>query len=775
MDTRPPLYSEGKESAPPSACTTAEMAAEFGLTSAEYAAMQGILKRPATLTELSIFAAMWSEHCSYKSSKRWLKELPTQGERVIQGPGENAGVVDIGDGLAAVFKIESHNHPSFIEPQQGAATGVGGILRDVFTMGARPIACLNALRFGAAEHPRTHSLLTGVVQGIGDYGNCFGVPTVGGEINFHAAYNNNCLVNVMAVGIAPTDQIFYARAAGIGYPVVYVGARTGRDGIQGAIMASAEFSEEAEAKRPTVQIGDPFTGKLLLEACLEVMALGAIVSIQDLGAAGLTCSSVEMADKGDLGIKLDLDKVPLRVPSMPAWEIMLSESQERMMMVLHPDQVEAAGAVFEKWGLVYAVVGTLTDDKRLRVYYQGQLEADIPVSPLVEAAPEYDRAWTLPVKPVFVKSKQMDTPDIANILRRLIGSPDLCSRRCVWEQYDSLVCGDTIFGPGAGDAAVVRVGAFGTETSYRDDPKGLALTTDCTPRYCAADPEQGGRQTVAEAWRNLNAVGAEPIALTNNLNFANPERSEIMGQLVFCLKGIIAASKALDFPVVSGNVSLYNETLCNGESHSILPTPVIGGLGLLADVSKRVGLALTQSGLDVILIGTTEGHMGASLYRYLMHGCQAGPPPPVDLKVERRQGDFVRAQIQDGLVAACHDLSDGGLAVALAEMVMSGTVSLDLDADLVPNHLEPVNWWFGEDQGRYLLAVIDGATILSRAAVAAIPAQLLGRTYSIKQDSILSDQKLTLSAEVELSVTQLRATWEEWLPHYMNTVPSCAD
>ncbi len=597
---------------------TPELVAEHGLSADEYRSVLKILGREPNMTELGIFSVMWSEHCSYKSSRKWLKTLPTTGPQVIQGPGENAGVVDIGDGQAAIFKIESHNHPSFIEPYQGAATGVGGILRDVFTMGARPVANLNALRFGAPDHPRTRHLVAGVVAGIGGYGNCVGIPTVGGETNFHPAYNGNILVNAMTVGIAEQDRIFYSAAAGPGNPVVYVGSKTGRDGIHGATMASAEFSEDSEAKRPTVQVGDPFTEKLLLEACLELMATDAIVAIQDMGAAGLTCSSVEMASKGGVGIELDLDKVPVRETGMTAYEMMLSESQERMLMVLKPGREEVARRIFEKWELDFAVIGRITDTGRLVLKMGGEVVGEVPIAPLVDAAPLYDRPWRPTPKPAAVRAAEVPLPDDPlAALERLLASPDLCSKRWIWEQYDHTVMADTVQGPG-GDAAVVRV--HGTR-------KGLAMTTDCTPRYCHADPETGGRQAVAEAWRNLIATGARPLALTNNLNFGNPERPEIMGQFVGCVKGMAAAAAALDFPVVSGNVSFYNET--NGEA--ILPTPVIGGLGLIDDVSRTATPAFKSEGETIVVIGATEGWLGCSAYLRELHGRNDGAPPPVDL------------------------------------------------------------------------------------------------------------------------------------------------
>ena len=672
-----------------------------GLAPDEYARAAAILGRPPNPVELGVFAAMWSEHCSYKSSKKWLRTLPTDAPWVLQGPGENAGAVDIGGGLAAVFKMESHNHPSFIEPCQGAATGVGGILRDVFTMGARPVAILDALRFGAPDHAATRRLAAGVVEGIGGYGNCVGVPTVGGECSFHPAYNGNILVNAMAVGIAPAGRLFRAAAAGVGNAVAYAGARTGRDGIHGAAMASAAFDDEAAPQRPTVQVGDPFTGKLLIEACLELMATDAILAIQDMGAAGLTSSAFEMASRGGLGVALDLDLVPQREPGMSAYEIMLSESQERMLMVLRPGGEEAAEAVFRKWGLEFAVIGRLTDSGRMALSQHGRPAADLPIRPLADGAPEYDRPWTpTPPAPAAAIPPSRRSADPIAALRTVLGGPAGASRRWIWEQFDHSVMGDTVAGPG-GDAAVVRIHGTG---------RGLALTSDSTPRYCLADPVEGGRQAVAEAWRNLTAVGARPLAITDNLNFGDPERPEVMGQLVGCIRGMGEACRALGLPVVSGNVSLYNET----GGRAVLPTPVVGAVGLLDDLAARAGLALPGPGLALVLAGETKGHLGRSLWLEAVEGREEGPPPPVDLAAERRNGDFVRAEIRAGRVSACHDLSDGGLLVAAAEMALAGGVGARLRAPLA----DGLAGLFGEDQARYLLAVRDPEALLQRAAAA---------------------------------------------------------
>jgi len=718
-------------------------AAEHGLSAIEYDTMLTIMERTPTITELGIFSVMWSEHCSYKSSRKWLKTLPTEGPQVICGPGENAGVVDIGDGLAAVFKIESHNHPSFIEPYQGAATGVGGILRDVFTMGARPVANMNALRFGSPDHPKTRHLVSGVVAGIGGYGNCIGVPTVGGETNFDPAYNGNILVNAMTVGIADADKIFYSAAAGPGNPVVYVGSKTGRDGIHGATMASAEFDDDSEDKRPTVQVGDPFTEKLLLEACLELMATDAIVAIQDMGAAGLTSSTVEMADKGGVGIELNLENTPTREEGMTPYEIMLSESQERMLMVLKPGREAEARAIFEKWELDFAVIGRVTDSGRVLLKMHNETVADIPVSPLVDAAPVYDRPWEPtpvrePVAPDGIAAS--DAP--LKALKKLLSKPNHCSRRWIWEQYDHMVMADTAHRPG-GDAAIVRI---------HNTNRGLAITTDCTPRYCYAEPETGGKQAVAEAWRNLIAVGAKPLALTNNLNFGSPERPPIMGQFVGCVKGIGAAASALDFPVVSGNVSFYNET--SGEA--ILPTPVIGGLGLVDNLAQTARIAFTEKGESIVLIGETTGWLGASSYLQEIHGRREGAPPPVDLATERRNGDFVRSQIVTGSATVCHDISDGGLIVAIAEMALASAIGAILEAPRLNMPLD--SWLFGEDQARYVLTTAEPEAMLGAAKASGITASVIGRT---------GGSALTIDGTHTISVDELRTAHEMWLPDYM--------
>jgi len=726
---------------------TPQIVAEHGLNEKEYKQVLKIMGRKPNITELGIFSVMWSEHCSYKSSKYWLKKLPTDAPWVICGPGENAGVIDIGDGKACVFKMESHNHPSFIEPYQGAATGVGGILRDVFTMGARPVANMNALRFGSPNHPKTKYLLGGVVSGIGGYGNCMGIPTVGGELEFDSSYNGNILVNAMTVGIADADKIFYSAAAGIGNAVVYVGSKTGRDGIHGATMASEEFAEDTEEKRPTVQVGDPFTEKLLLEACLELMATDAIVAIQDMGAAGLTSSSVEMSDKGDVGISLDLDSVPMREEGMTPYEVMLSESQERMLMVLKPGSEQKAQAIFDKWELDFAVIGKVTDTKRLTLKWKGHTVSDIPVRPLVAEAPEYKRPYRptpllAPISPQEAVS--LIKIDPIEALLSLLGSPDLCSRRWIWEQYDHMVMGDTVQRPG-GDAAVIRI--HGTS-------RALAITTDCTPRYCIADPIEGGRQAVAEAWRNLTAVGALPLAITDNMNFGNPEKPEIMGQFAGCIQGIAEACRYLDFPVVSGNVSLYNET--NGVG--IMPTPAIGGVGLIEDITKSTtSFNFKSPGDTIILIGETLGHLGRSLLLRLIGEGERGSPPPVNLSAERRNGDFVRMLIQTNKVSACHDISDGGLLVTVAEMAIAGKIGANLFK--LETNTPDLAWFFGEDQARYVISTSDAAPILDAAKVSGVNASVIGST---------GGTMLSVENGNSISISDLHNQHDTWLENFMS-------
>jgi phosphoribosylformylglycinamidine synthase subunit PurL len=687
---------------------TPQIVADHGLNEEEYGRILKAMGRIPNMVELGIFSVMWSEHCSYKSSRIHLSKLPTEGPQVICGPGENAGVIDIGDGpggtkLAAIFKMESHNHPSYIEPYQGAATGVGGILRDVFTMGARPVANLNALRFGNPDHPKMKHLVQGVVAGIGGYGNCVGVPTVGGETNFHSAYDGNILVNAMTVGIADQDKIFYSAATGIGNSIVYVGSKTGRDGIHGATMASADFAEDAEEKRPTVQVGDPFTEKLLIEACLELMATDAIVAIQDMGAAGLTSSSVEMATNGKVGIRLNMNAVPQRETGMTPYEMMLSESQERMLMVLKPGREAEAEAIFHKWELDFAIIGEVTDTRHMVLEWNGEVVCDIPLGPLAHDAPKYDRpAMSKEEYKVWANVKPLgdipESTDIGADLLKMMASPDLASRAWIWQQYDSQVGADTAQKSG-GDAAVVRI--HGTN-------KALAMTTDCNPRYCYADPYEGGKQAVAEAYRNICAVGAKPLAITNCLNFGNPQRPEIMAQFVGCLEGMADACRALDFPIVSGNVSLYNESKATGGGSAILPTPAIGGVGLMEDVSKMATIGFKGEGEFIYLLGSGEGHLGQSIWQHIIHNHVAGSPPPVNLNIEKYSSWLIRELIDQDVVTAVHDCSDGGLAVTLAEMALASNIGCSCNGVL---NMVPERWWFGEDQGRFVVTVADQVTL----------------------------------------------------------------
>ncbi|WP_309662098.1 phosphoribosylformylglycinamidine synthase subunit PurL [Sphingomonas sp.] len=741
---------------------TPAVIAEHGLSEDEYARLLKALGREPNLVELGIFSVMWSEHCSYKSSRIHLKKLPTEAPWVICGPGENAGVIDIGDGDAAIFKMESHNHPSYIEPYQGAATGVGGILRDVFTMGARPIANLNALRFGRPDHPKTRHLVAGVVAGIGGYGNCVGVPTVGGEVNFDAAYDGNILVNAMTVGVARADKIFYSAAAGIGNSVVYVGSKTGRDGIHGATMASADFSEDSEEKRPTVQVGDPFTEKLLIEACLELMASDAIVAIQDMGAAGLTSSSVEMASKGGVGIRLDMNQVPCREEGMTPYEMMLSESQERMLMVLKPGREGEAEAIFKKWELDFAVIGTVTDTGHMELLWNGETIADIPLDPLADEAPLYDRPYTKPYPPKPLTDIPEST-DIAADLLKLMASPALASRRWVWEQYDQTVGADTIQRPG-GDAAVVRV--HGTK-------KALAMTTDCTPRYCYADPYEGGKQAVAEAYRNLCAVGAKPLAITNCLNFGNPQRPEIMAQFVACVEGIAEACRALDFPVVSGNVSLYNETKNDdGTSTAILPTPAIGGVGLLDDWEKSATIGFKGNDQAIWLIGNRAPALGQSLWLREIAGRKDGSPPPVDLDRERKAGELVRKLIDGAHVTAVHDISDGGLAVALTEMALACSIGIRVFQE--DWRETPTSFLFSETQGCFVVGADKTVDIKTIAEANNVSAVLIGETdddgefFCFDSPDKWEDGKLIEEAPTFwLELADLRAAHEGFFPNLM--------
>ena len=748
---------------------TPQIVADHGLNEEEYARILTAMGREPNMVELGIFSVMWSEHCSYKSSRIHLKKLPTEAPWVICGPGENAGVIDIGEGpngtkLAAIFKMESHNLPSYIEPYQGAATGVGGILRDVFTMGARPVANMNALRFGRPDHPKMRHLVQGVVAGIGGYGNCVGVPTVGGETNFHPAYDGNILVNAMTVGIADQDKIFYSAATGVGNPIVYVGSKTGRDGIHGATMASADFGADIEEKRPTVQVGDPFTEKLLIEACLELMASDAIVAIQDMGAAGLTSSSVEMATNGKAGIILNMDMVPCREEGMTPYEMMLSESQERMLMVLKPGREEFAKAIFDKWELDFAVIGEVTDTGHMVLTWKGEVVCDIPLGPLAEDAPLYDRpaaskeqykAWAN-VKPL---GDIPESTDIGADLLKLMACPDLASRAWIWQQYDSQVGGDTAQLSG-GDAAVVRI--HGTN-------RALAMSTDCSPRYCYADPYEGGKQAVAETYRNICAVGAKPLAITNCLNFANPQRPEIMAQIVGCLEGMADACRALDYPIVSGNVSLYNESKATGGGSAILPTPAIGGVGVLEDVSKMATIGFKAEGEAIWLLGGSGlgTHLGQSLWLRECRGSEDGGAPTVDLEGERRTGELVQTLIAQGIVTAVHDVADGGILVAITEMGLAGgigaTINTDWERDI--NLASPM---FGEDQGRFIVTVADleNYRVSELAKANEVHCHYLGETGD---DEIAVGDGPGAHRCCEVPLADLRAAHESFFKNWMET------
>ncbi|RZJ01533.1 MAG: phosphoribosylformylglycinamidine synthase subunit PurL [Brevundimonas sp.] len=725
--------------------TMAELAAEYGLAPNEYQVVLDRLGREPNHVELGVFSVMWSEHCSYKSSKIHLGKFPTKGPRVICGPGENAGVIDIDDGDACIFKMESHNHPSFIEPYQGAATGVGGIMRDVFTMGARPVALLNALRFGDIGHEKTKRLVQGVVSGIGGYGNCVGVPTVAGETNFHAGYNGNILVNAMCVGLAKADSIFYSAAPGAGMSVVYFGSKTGRDGIHGATMASAEFDEDSDEKRPTVQVGDPFAEKLLIEATLELMASGAVAAIQDMGAAGLTSSSVEMAGKGGVGIELNMDMVPQRETGMTAYEMMLSESQERMLAVLKPGREDDGHRIFKKWGLDAAVIGRTTDTGRLVLNHHGEVVCDVPLAPLFDDAPMYDRPWVQPELQPRLTPAEVPAPESwVDAVLSVLTCPDMASKRWIWEQYDRHVMADTLHDSATGaDAGVVRV--HGTD-------KGLAVTSDCTPRYVQADPYEGGKQCVAEAWRNLTAVGSRPIAITDNLNFGNPQRPEIMGQIVRAIDGMAEACRELDFPVVSGNVSLYNET--NGAA--IPPTPTVGAVGLLTNYDTVTGFGGAVEGDVLVLIGETHGELGSSIYLREVLGREDGAPPPVDLKLERKTGDFVRGLIEAGDLTCVHDLSDGGLIGAAADIALASDVGVELDATS-PTHAHL--FLFGEDQARYLVAVSDPSEVIAKAQAEGLHASVVGRAKG--RDFASGDL-------FRLPLDHLREMHEGWMPAWIS-------
>ena len=739
-----------------------EAALEMGLTREEFELICQKIKKIPNKTELGIFSAMFSEHCSYKSSKKWLKTMPTEAPHVIQGPGENAGVIDIGDGQAVIFKIESHNHPSFIEPYQGSATGVGGILRDVFTMGARPIALLNALRFGSAQKPLTKHLVSGVVKGIGGYGNCIGIPTVGGETNFDKSYDGNILVNAMAVGLANKDKIFYSAATGPNNPVIYVGAKTGRDGIHGATMASTEFTDSSSEKRPTVQVGDPFTGKLLLEACLELMNTDAVLSIQDMGAAGLTSSSVEMASKGSLGMFLDLDLVPTREEQMTSYEIMLSESQERMLMILKPGSENKAKLIFEKWDLDFAVIGKVTDTGRLVLKKNGFEACNIPITPLVEDAPEYDRPFEINNNDKIIDLNKVDiNKTIDEVLIKIFKNPNMASKKWIWEQYDCSVMGDTVLSSGQSDAAIVKI--HGTE---KNDSlgKGIAMTTDCTPRYVKANPIQGGMQAVCEAARNIAASGAKPLAITNNLNFGNPEKKDIMGEIVGAIKGISKAASFLNTPIVSGNVSLYNET--NGKG--ILPTPVIGMVGIINEVENCLGLN-AKKGNHLLVLGQSEefveGWIGSTIYQETINSEFDGAPPPIDLAKEKAIIDTILTLNQEKLLTAAHDISDGGLLPSICEMLFKNNLGINLN---IPEALSNKSskdillhsWCFGEDQGRIIVATNDLDKVELLLNKESIDYYNLGK--------VNSSSNLNVKNITTISIKDVKSLYENTLPSIMS-------
>jgi len=720
-----------------------DQATKLGLTPSEFKKIKELIGREPNFTELGIFSAMWNEHCSYKSSRVWLSQLPTKNKYVIQGPGENAGVIDIGDDDVAIFKIESHNHPSYIEPYQGAATGVGGILRDVFTMGARPVANLNSIRFGRPEHAKTKYLLNGVVSGIAGYGNCMGIPTVGGEVEFDECYDGNILVNAMNIGIAKKDKVFLSIASGVGNPVIYVGSKTGRDGIHGASMASQEFDDNSEAKKPTVQVGDPFAEKLLLEACLELMKTDTIVSIQDMGAAGLTSSSVEMASKGKLGIEIDLNKVPCREENMKPFELMLSESQERMLIVLKEGKEKDAEKIFKKWDLDFSVIGKMTDSKNLVLHFKNEIVCDIPITSLADEAPKYNREWeSTPFPQEIDMDQKLKDLDIKTCLKQLLGHENQANKTWVWEQYDHMVMGDTIQKPG-GDAAVVRV--HGTN-------KALAASVDCTPRYCLAHPFTGGMQAVCETYRNLSAVGAEPRAITNCLNFGNPEKKEIMGQFVDVIKGIKEACTELDYPVISGNVSLYNET--NGVG--IKPTPTIGGVGLIQDVNNTMTYGLKSSDNLLIVVGETKGHIHQSALCHDILHLKKGPPPTMNLQEEKKNSFFIRGLIEKKLVQSAHDVSDGGIALAIAEMCMAGTIGAKISTNLIG--AERVKYLFGEDQARYIIEIKneDLNNLVQMAKEQEISMTQLGTT-NLEQFAI---------DEIKISVDEMIKLNNNWFYNY---------
>ena len=724
-----------------------QLAIDHGLKKDEYEKICELLKRVPNITELGIFSAMWNEHCSYKSSRLHLKNLPTKGENVIQGPGENAGVIDIGDDDAIVFKIESHNHPSFIEPYQGAATGVGGIMRDVFTMGARPIANLNSIHFGSPQHKKTKNLLRGVVHGIGGYGNCMGVPTIAGQTSFDESYNGNILVNAMTLGLVKKDKIFYSKAAGLGKPVIYVGSKTGRDGIHGASMASASFDDKIEEKKPTVQVGDPFTEKLLLEACLELMAGDSIIAIQDMGAAGLTSSSIEMASKGNLGIEINLNKVPCREANMTPYEIMLSESQERMLIVLENGKEEMAQKIFDKWNLDFAVIGKTTKSKKIQLYFNEEKVADIPVNTLVENSPMYDRKWKkakLPKK-IKIKKEEFKTLKIKNVLNKILSNPNVCSKEWIWQQYDHTVMGDTIQKPG-GDAGVVRI--HGTK-------KAIAASVDSSAVYCWAHPLSGGKQIVCESWRNLISVGAKPIAITNCLNFGSPENEDNMGEFVECVQGLGEASAYLNFPVVSGNVSFYNQTKDIG----IKPTPAIGGVGLIKNYENMVTMDLKETDNILLIIGKTEGHLDQSLFAREILNEKNGPPPEINLFNEKNNGVTILKLIDKKFIKAAHDVSLGGIITALSKMCIKGKKGATLKK---PNYLiNQFEYLFGEDQGRYIIEI-------TKDDLGSVTKILQDNSVHFDELATVNENELIIDNKTKVSIDDLIESHTTWLTNYMS-------
>ena len=724
-----------------------KIAVDHGLKKSEFKEICNLLKRIPNITELGLFSAMWNEHCSYKSSKIHLKKLPTTGKKVIQGPGENAGVIDIGDDDAIVFKIESHNHPSFIEPYQGAATGVGGIMRDVFTMGARPIANLNSIHFGSVQHKKTKNLLRGVVHGIGGYGNCMGIPTIGGQTYFDESYNENILVNAMTLGLVNKNKIFYSKAAGLNKPIIYVGSKTGRDGIHGASMASAIFDEQIEEKKPTVQVGDPFTEKLLLEACLELMVDDSIIAIQDMGAAGLTSSSIEMASKGKLGIELNLSNVPCRESNMSPYEIMLSESQERMLIVLENGKEEKAKKIFDKWNLDFAVIGKTTNTKKIEIYFENNKVTDVPIEFLTDKAPVYNRKWKktkLPTKDKFSKDVYKSLK-ISDVLKKILSSPNVCSKEWIWQQYDHTVMGDTIQKPG-GDAGVVRV--HGTN-------KAVAASIDSSADYCFAHPLTGGKQVVCESWRNLISVGAKPIAITNCLNFGNPEKEKNMGEFIECVQGISEASKYLDYPIVSGNVSFYNETKDKG----IKPTPSIGGVGLIKDYKKMISMGLSKIDNLVLIIGKTEGHIDQSVFAKNILNQKKGPPPEINLFNEKNNGETLLKLISDGLIKSAHDISVGGILVAIVKMSISGNKGINIKKpENLVNYFE---YFFGEDQGRYLIEI-------EKNDLNKLKSVLDKNSVYFSEIGIIQEKNIVLKDKLNVTVDELIKSNKTWLTNYMS-------